>query len=42
MNLHPALQLRQLLAAGLIVRAPGAYDALSARLISVLASRRST
>lgn len=33
MNLHPALQLRQLLAAGPIVRAPGAYDALSARLI---------
>jgi 2-methylisocitrate lyase-like PEP mutase family enzyme len=33
MNLHPALQLRQLLAAGPIVRAPGAYDVLSARLI---------
>ena len=33
MTLHPALQLRQLLAAGPIIRAPGAYDALSARLI---------
>lgn len=33
MNPHPALQLRQMLAAGPIVRAPGAYDALSARLI---------
>lgn len=33
MTLHPALQLRQLLAAGPIVRAPGAYDTLSARLI---------
>jgi len=29
---HPAEQLKQLLAAGAIVQAPGAYDALSARL----------
>lgn len=32
-NLHPALQLKQLLSAGRIVRAPGAYDGLSARLV---------
>jgi 2-methylisocitrate lyase-like PEP mutase family enzyme len=32
-RMHPALQLRQLLAAGAIVQAPGAYDALSARLV---------
>ena len=31
--MHPALQLKQLLASGRIVQAPGAYDALSARLI---------
>ena len=30
---HPAEQLKQLLAAGAIVQAPGAYDALSARLV---------
>lgn len=30
---HPANQLKQLLAAGAIVQAPGAYDALSARLV---------
>ena len=30
---HPAESLRQLLAAGTIVQAPGAYDALSARLV---------
>jgi len=33
MALHPALQLKAALAAGRIVRAPGAYDALSARLV---------
>ncbi|GLS16231.1 isocitrate lyase/PEP mutase family protein [Hydrogenophaga electricum] len=32
-SLHPARQLRQLLAAGSIVMAPGAPDALSARLV---------
>jgi len=31
--IHPALKLKQLLAAGAIVRAPGAYDGLSARLV---------
>jgi len=31
--MHPALQLKSLLAGGRIVRAPGAYDALSARLV---------
>jgi len=31
--MHPALQLKQLLASGRIVQAPGAYDALSARLV---------
>ena len=30
---HPAEQLKQLLAAGAIVQAPGAYEALSARLV---------
>jgi len=30
---HPALQLREALAAGSIVQAPGAFDALSARLV---------
>lgn len=30
---HPALQLKEALAAGSIVQAPGAYDALSARLV---------
>jgi 2-methylisocitrate lyase-like PEP mutase family enzyme len=30
---HPALQLKTLLASGRIVRAPGAYDSLSARLV---------
>ncbi len=30
---HPALQLKEALAAGRIVQAPGAYDALSARLV---------
>lgn len=30
---HPALQLKEALAAGVIVQAPGAYDALSARLV---------
>ena len=30
---HPAEQLKQLLAAGAIVQAPGAHDALSARLV---------
>ena len=30
--MHPALQLKQLLASGRIVQAPGAYDSLSARL----------
>jgi len=30
---HPAEQLKQLLAVGAIVQAPGAYDALSARLV---------
>lgn len=33
MTPHPALQLKTLLAGGRIVQAPGAYDALSARLI---------
>ena len=33
MPLHPALQLKAALASGRIVRAPGAYDALSARLV---------
>jgi 2-methylisocitrate lyase-like PEP mutase family enzyme len=33
MPLHPALQLKAALATGRIVRAPGAYDALSARLV---------
>ena len=33
MMTHPAEQLKQLLAAGAIVQAPGAYDALSARLV---------
>jgi len=31
--MHPALQLKQLLSSGRIVQAPGAYDALSARLV---------
>ncbi|MEK8052872.1 isocitrate lyase/PEP mutase family protein [Ideonella sp. DXS22W] len=31
---HPAQQLRALLATGQIVRAPGAYDALSARIVA--------
>jgi 2-methylisocitrate lyase-like PEP mutase family enzyme len=31
--LHPALHLQQLLVTGRIVRAPGAYDSLSARLV---------
>lgn len=31
---HPADQLRSLLASGQIVRAPGAYDALSARIVA--------
>ncbi|MEP6875009.1 MAG: isocitrate lyase/PEP mutase family protein [Burkholderiales bacterium] len=31
--MHPALQLKQLLAVGTIVQAPGAFDALSARLV---------
>ncbi|HEV8313850.1 MAG TPA: isocitrate lyase/PEP mutase family protein [Burkholderiaceae bacterium] len=31
--MHPAHQLKQLLAAGAIVQAPGAYDSLSARLV---------
>jgi 2-methylisocitrate lyase-like PEP mutase family enzyme len=31
--MHPALQLKALLASGRIVRAPGAYDSLSARLV---------
>jgi 2-methylisocitrate lyase-like PEP mutase family enzyme len=31
--MHPALQLQQQLASGRIVRAPGAYDSLSARLV---------
>lgn len=30
---HPALQLKDLLASGTIVQAPGAYDSLSARLV---------
>jgi 2-methylisocitrate lyase-like PEP mutase family enzyme len=33
MTPHPALRLKQLLANGTIVQAPGAYDALSARLV---------
>ena len=33
MQKHPALQLKELLACGRIITAPGAYDALSARLI---------
>jgi 2-methylisocitrate lyase-like PEP mutase family enzyme len=33
MAVHPALRLDRLLAGGRIVRAPGAYDALSARLV---------
>jgi len=32
-RMHPALQLKQQLASGRIVRAPGAYDSLSARLV---------
>ena len=32
-NTHPAEQLKALLATGVIVRAPGAYDSLSARLV---------
>ncbi|MDO8773804.1 MAG: isocitrate lyase/PEP mutase family protein [Burkholderiaceae bacterium] len=33
MHTHPALQLKERLLAGTIVQAPGAYDALSARLV---------
>ncbi|HQC99161.1 MAG TPA: isocitrate lyase/PEP mutase family protein [Aquabacterium sp.] len=33
MTLHPALQLQQQISSGRLVRAPGAYDSLSARLV---------
>lgn len=33
MNVHPALQLKQRLAQGRILKVPGAFDALSARLV---------